>query len=73
MYNITGKLSVLIKGDMTAEQAINLPILDETGRQIGKVVSIDVEHDEFTGEIDSIAYDNIYPATPRAISFLKSI
>lgn len=72
MYNISGKLSVLVKGDMTAEQAIDLPILDENGRQIGKITSVDVEHDEFRGEINSIAYENLYPATPRAMSFLMS-
>lgn len=72
MVNISGKLSVLIKDDMTAKQAIGIPILDETGRQIGKVISVDVEHDEFRGEIDSIAYENLYPATPRAMSFLMS-
>lgn len=72
MFNISGKLSALIKDGMTAEQAIDLPILDEEGHQIGKITSVDVENDEFHGEVDNIYYERLYPATPRAMSFLMS-
>ena len=68
-YNICGKLSHLARFGVTGENIVGLPILDETGKQIGTIHRFDGEN--WYGNVDSFTFNYIRPGTTCSMEVRK--